>query len=110
MYNVQLPGSKRFDSHMKIHTITQKIDVSLTKEPQEHLSKEHHKNGVIDQGKCKKICEGNWTYREYHVWYNADVAHKDVKMYCIMNQLSGLLFCGPHYKPHGTRVLSKHYH
>ena len=50
-----------------------------------------------------------WTGREYHVQYNADVSHKDVKMYCDTNQFPALPFCGPHPKPHGARGLSKHY-
>ena len=48
MSNVQLPGSKRFDSQMQIHTSTQNNDVSLAKEFQQHLSKEHRQNGAID--------------------------------------------------------------
>ena len=48
-----------------------------------HLSKEHRKHGVIDQGKYRKISTKiKWTDREYHVQYNADVTHKDVKIYC----------------------------
>ena len=31
-------------------------------------------------------------------------------MYCNTNQFLALPFCAPHYKPHGARVLSKHYH
>ena len=54
--------------------------------------------------------ERNFTEREYHFQYNSDVAHKDVKMYCNTNQFPVLSFCGPHYKPHGARGLSKHYH
>ena len=54
--------------------------------------------------------ERKWTYRQYHVEDNADVAHKYVKMYCNTNQFPALSFCGPHYKPHVTRGLSKHYH
>ena len=54
--------------------------------------------------------EINWTDRHYHVQYNADVSHQYVKMYCNTNQFSELSFCGPHYKPHDTRGLSKHYH
>ena len=37
--NVQLTGSKIFDSHMKIHTDNQNNDVSLAKEFQQHLTK-----------------------------------------------------------------------
>ena len=51
MSTVQLPGSNRFDSKMKIRTGNQKFDVSLAKEFQNNLTKEHRKNGVIDQGK-----------------------------------------------------------
>ena len=52
--NVQLPGSKIFDSQMQIHTGNQNNDVILAKEFQQHLTKEHHKNGVIDQVKYRK--------------------------------------------------------
>ena len=50
MSNVQLSGSKQFDSHILIHSCTQNNDVSLAKELQKYLSKKHHKHGVIDQG------------------------------------------------------------
>ena len=39
---------------MQIHTGNQKDDVSLAKEFQHHLTKEHHKNGMFDQGKKNK--------------------------------------------------------
>ena len=48
--------------------------------------------------------------REYYVQDNADVSHKDVRMYCNTNQFPALSFCVSHSKPHGTRGLSKHYH
>ena len=65
------------------------------------MSAEHQKNGVIDQGKYRRISsERKWTDREYHVQYNADVSHKDVKMYCDTNQFPELLFCVSHPKPH----------
>ena len=51
MSNVQLPGSNRFDSHMQMHTVNQKDDVSSAKEFQQHITKDHRKNGVFDQGK-----------------------------------------------------------
>ena len=54
MSKVQLSGSIRFDSQIKIHTGTEKIDVSLSKEFKDHLKGEHRKNGVIDQGKSGK--------------------------------------------------------
>ena len=50
---VKLPVSNRFYSQMQIHTGNQKYDVSLAKEFQHHLTKEHRKNCVIDQGKYK---------------------------------------------------------
>ena len=46
--------------------------------------------------------------RQYGVKDNADVKHKDVKMYCNTNQFPELSFCGPHSKHHGARRLSKH--
>ena len=75
------------------------------------MYKDDRKNGVIDQGKCRKISsKRKWTDREYRVQDNSDVSHKDVKMYCDTNQLPTLPFCGSHTKPHGERGLSKHYH
>ena len=47
---------------------------------------------------------------QYHVRYNADVAHKDVKMSCNLNQFPALSFCGPHSKPHRSMGFSKRYH
>ena len=84
---VQLTGSNRFDSQMQIHTGNQRYDVSLAKEFQHHLTKYHRKNGVIDQGKYKKLfMEIKWTDRQYHVQDNSAVSHKDVRMYCNTNQ------------------------
>ena len=51
-----------------------------------------------------------WTERKYHVQDNTEVELKDVKMNCNTNQFQSLKFCGPHYKPHGARGMSKHYH
>ena len=59
MSNVQLPGSNIFDSQMQMHTSNQKQDKSLAKEFQHYLTKEHRKNGVIDQGKLNKTIYGN---------------------------------------------------
>ena len=39
MSTVQLPGSKIFDSQMKMHTGNQEYDVSLAKEFQHYLTK-----------------------------------------------------------------------
>ena len=49
MSKVQLPGSVRFDSQIKMHTITEKKDVILAMEFKDHLEGEHRQNGVIDQ-------------------------------------------------------------
>ena len=54
MSNVFLPGSNRFDSQIQMQSGNQNNDVSLAKEFQKHLTKEHRKNGVIDQVKYKK--------------------------------------------------------
>ena len=111
MSKVQLPGSIRFDSQIKIHTGTEKKDVSLAREFKDHLEGEHRKNGAIDQGKSRKIfMNRKWIERKYHVQDNADVELKDVRMYCNTNQFPTLPFCGPHSKPHGARGLGKHYH
>ena len=58
---------------------------------QKHLSKEHQKHGVIDQGKySKRSSKRKLTDREYHVQDNADVAHKYFRMFCDTNQLPAL--------------------
>ena len=101
MSKVQLPGSIRFDSQIKIHTGTEKKDVSLAREFKDHLEGEHRKNVVIDQGKSRKrFMERKWIERNYHVQDNASVELKDVKMYCNTNQFPALPFCGPHSKTH----------
>ena len=109
MSNVQLPGSVIFDSQIKIHTGTEKKDESSAQEFKYHLEKEHHQNGAIDQGK-KRFMERKWTERKYHVQDDATVELKHVKIYCNTNQFPELPFSGSHYKPHGARGLSKHYH
>ena len=55
MSKVQLTGSVRFDSQIKIHTGTENKDVSLAKEFKDHLEWEHRQNDAIDQGKSRKI-------------------------------------------------------
>ena len=105
MSKVQLPGSIRFDSQIKIHTGTEKKDVSLAQEFKNHLEGEHRKNGVIDQGKSRKIfINRKWTEIKYHVQDNSDVELKYVKMFCNTNQFPTLPFCGPHSKPHGISL------
>ena len=54
IYTVQIPGSIRFDLQIQIHTGTKKYDIILAKEFQEHMTKNHRKNGVIDQVNSKK--------------------------------------------------------
>ena len=53
--------------------------------------------------------ERKYIERQYHIQDNAAVELKDVKMDFNTNQLPALSFSGPHYKPHGARVLIKHY-
>ena len=66
-----------------MHSCTQKNDVSMGKEFQKHLSKEHRNHGVIDMGKYRKrASKRKWIDREYHDQDNSDVAHKDVKICC----------------------------
>ena len=111
MSNVQLPGSKTFDSQILMHYCTHKNDVSLSGKSQKHLSKENSKHGVIYQGKySKRASKGKWIDREYHIQNNYDVAHKDLKIYYDTNQFPELPFCGPHPNPHGARGLINHYH
>ena len=78
---------------------------------QRHISNDERKHGVIDQGKDRKISSKiKCTDIEYHVQDNADVAHKDVKMYCDTNQLPASPLCGSNPNPHGARGLGNNYH
>ena len=45
--NVQLPGSNIFDSQIQMHTVNQKYDLSLAKEFQHHLTKEHSQKWCV---------------------------------------------------------------
>ena len=75
------------------------------------MSMDDRKHGVIHQGKYRKSSsKRNWIDREYHVQDSADVAHKDVKMYCDTNQFPAFSFCGSYPNPHGARGLGNHYH
>ena len=86
MSTVKTPGSNIFDSQMQIHTVNQKYDVSLSKEFQHHLTKEHRKNGVFYQVKNNKLLlERKCTDRQYHVQDNGDVEHQNLRMYCNTN-------------------------
>ena len=82
MSNIQLPGSKTFDSHILMHSFTPKNDVGLAKEFQKHQSKDDRKHEVIDQGKYRKISSKiKWTDIEYHVQDNSYAAYNYVKFY-----------------------------
>ena len=77
---------------MQIYTGNQKYDVSLAKEFQHHLIKEHCKNGVFYQGKNnKQFVERKWTDRQYHVQDNADVAHQDVEMFPFVLSVNAMM-------------------
>ena len=52
---VQLRGSIRFDSLIKMHTGTENKYVSLAKEFKDDLEVEHRQHGAIDQGKSRNI-------------------------------------------------------
>ena len=93
-----------------MHSCTQKR-MSVWLKNSKKISNDDCKHVVIDQGKdIKRASKIKCTDREYHVQDNADVAQKDVKMYCDTNQFPVLPFYGPHPKPHGARGLGKHYH
>ena len=68
---VQLPGSKIFDSQIQMHTGTQKYYVSLDKEFQEHLTKIHRKDGVIDQvkSKCSQFNINKLVYSKKNIYH-----------------------------------------
>ena len=87
-----------------MHIGTENKYVSLAKEFKDYLEGEHRQNGVIDQGKSRKIfMKRKWTEIKYHVQDNSSVELKDVKMYCNANQFPTLPFCVPHSKPHGAK-------
>ena len=72
---------------------------------------EHRKHGVIDQVKYRKRdSKRKYTDIQYHGQDNADVSHKEVKIYYDTNQFPALTFLGPHTKPHVARGLGKHHH
>ena len=51
MSKVQLPGSVRFYSQIKMYTCTGKQKkISIAQEFKDHLEEEHLQNGAIDQG------------------------------------------------------------
>ena len=54
MATVQIPGSKRSDTQMSVHTSIQNTYVSLAQEFQKHLSNESRKHVIIDHARHKK--------------------------------------------------------
>ena len=64
---------------------------------------------LIRKKKEKRSSKIKWTDIKYRVQDNADVSHKDVKMYCDTNQFLALPFHGPHPNPYRARGLDKHY-
>ena len=54
MATVQLPGSKRFDTQISVHTVTKNTDVSLAQEFQKRWPNKSRKRVIIDHGKHKK--------------------------------------------------------
>ena len=70
MSKVQLPGSVRFYSQIKMNTGTENKEASLAKELKYHLEGEHRQNGAIDQGKYRKIfMERKCIERKYLIEY-----------------------------------------
>ena len=101
---VQLPGSIRFDSQIKMHTGTETYYVNLAKEFKDHLMV------LLIKEIQKQFLERKLIDIQYHVQDNADVKLKYVKMYCNTNQFPVLSFSGPYSKSRGARGLSKNYH
>ena len=48
--------------------------------------------------------------RKYHIQDNANVAQKDVILYCNTNKFPALPFCVPYSKTHGARGTNNNYH
>ena len=94
---------------MVMHTGTRTSDGIFASEILKHLSTAAYKHGVIDNRKYKKRASTRkWTESEYHVHNDADVAHKNVKIFCNTNQFTSFPFYVPHTKLHGVRGSSKH--
>ena len=93
MSNVQLTGSKEFDSQIIMHSCTQKIDVSIAKHsPKNCLGSKVNMESFIRENKREISSKRKWTDREYNIQDNADVAHKDVKIYCDTNRRTSKRF------------------
>ena len=102
MINVKLAGSKRYDTHMAIHTETNK-HISLAGVFQKHPPNSLHKNDVIDQGKYRK-CDIRRKCNDcgYHVQENGNVAYTSEIISCDKTQFPEFPLCGTHSKPNGV--------
>ena len=110
MSNVQLPGSRTFDSHILMNYFTKKMMSVWINNPKIIcLRMIVNMASLIRENTGEYPVKEKITYIEYHVQDNADVAHKDVKMHCDTNQSPTLRFCGSYPKPHVARGLGKHY-
>ena len=109
--NMQVPGSRGYDNLMAIHTSTNREEVSIARQCQEHLSETTRKNGVIDQGNyIKQESKHKWNYSKYCVKKTYDVTHRSVKMSCDTTQFPVFPFGGPHTKSHVMWGLINHYY
>ena len=107
---VQIPGSKWFDTQMKVQTATQNTAVSLAQKFQIYLPNKSRKHDNKDNGKHKKVKQQKVYKHGDHMQHNQDVEHQDMKIYCATNHFLGVKFLGPHKKTHGVRGLGKHHH
>ena len=108
---VQSTSAATNDSQMVMYTSISNKYISIAREFQKHLSNPTRAHGLIDHGKYSKLDgKRKWMEREYHVQDRKDVQQKLVKISCASTQFQELIFFCPHAKPHGVRVLSKHYH
>ena len=68
MITVRMPGVTGYDNKMTLQTLTVNKDTSLAMELQKKPLGPSRKNGVMDQGKYKKLAsQQKWTAYEYHV-------------------------------------------
>ena len=94
-----------------MHTSTFNKYIIISRGFQKHLSDQHIKNVVIDQGQhIKCSSKSKCTERDYPVQDIKCVPLVSVKMSCATTKFPEFPFCGPHVKPHGLQGLRKHYH
>ena len=92
-----------------MHTGNQKYGVSLAKEFQHHLTKEHHRNFVFDQGKNNRefIKNGQTDIIMFRLLL---MLHTKMRKCIVKKRFPALPFCGSHSKPHGERGWGNNYH